>query len=529
MEPIKQYILDTDFVPIAYYDENGYDLAKEILSSLERDYELYQYFLPRKYEKIVIPPQQLKTISLVKIALGDYFGQDLLDIKNKNNLVIKPDTSVIRQVKKYVLGTDIIDSDLLLYLSLKDNGEADELDDDTLYTIMNKISKGYSINGYDMYRLKVLFWKQIVEGSKDTRNVEEFIRRAQSNDYLGIYHKLLLRSGEKVIESSLRDNKSYLKSFPTESHYLDVLKSLKTEIRDYLEWTMDFCEYSDEVAAYLDYFTDKEYTHTDLLDLTRHTIERIDSSGRLLKLYNMALADGRIEIVADSEVKDKCYISETGEIRMIISDSGNVDTVISLIHELGHMYDLFFQTNHNPQSVLTELTPMYLETKALQSLQDEGYINKKYHIPLFRVNELAYINKSLEAISYLEEYETKGKINHYTFANNLSFYSYFNHNLNRINPQHKYVQNFDQFLKQTLSTIKGMSYIYGAVFSRLALKNNKTTEDILDISESLSTLSPEDTQLILTTQYTPESLLLAQQILEAPKVSTETVNKVYEK
>lgn len=119
--------------------------------------------------------------------------------------------------------------------------------------------------------------------------------------------------------------------------------------------------------------------------LVREALKYIDPTEELLDEYLKCRSENRIEEKIASNWEDmSCFHKDEEEYGITISKQGNIEDVITLIHEFAHLHYII-KANNNPHTIFDEYPSIYYELKAAEYLTTVGYSEEDVHFAtLFR-------------------------------------------------------------------------------------------------------------------------------------------------
>lgn len=335
------------------------------------------------------------------------------------------------------------------------------------------------------------------------------------------YYNDLLR--EKVHKDvlSLSDDKFITEDFPG---MMNILKYTYKDIMTNIMSRFNVSNISEEQVNMLRNNIIPKINEKQFEDLVSGALKYIDPTNKLLDEYLKLRDENKIEPALTPE--EMCFFYNNNDYGIKLYRYGNIEDVISLVHELGHMH---YRINNNKKylnGLFDEYPSIYYELKASEYLTTVGYSKEDVdNATLFRLNNnmmgITYLMPIMLSVHLnidkdVEDYDLSAFNNMIdTFENgfNISF-------LKQVCSEEE-IKQIEEKMDEQLMTMKWnilkpttdlsyrLKYIVGTFLSKDAI-NNLEHEDVLKLLDDIT-----------SNEYSLNDVLKMQGIISSYEESTK--------
>ena len=400
----------------------------------------------------------------------------------------------IREINKYNIIKSIMNM----------NGVADKaypFYDSTNFDIYNIIKLQFfgNPNGYYEEKEKILAYDYFKK-TKDFKYLKKYLYEdgITDNDVMEMcvfnvtnYYKDLLR--EKIHSDILllSNNNFFTKDFPRIMYILYFIYN------DISFNTINASNISEEQANMMRNSTIPKIDEKQFENLVVRALKYIDPTSKLLDEYLKCLDENRIKA---SLIPDRTYFFRyNNDYGIRLYKYGNIEDVISLVHELGHMH-YTINNNHTSKCLFDEYPSIYYELKCAEYLTTVGFSKEEVHNAMFfrlydNTKNMTYIVPIMQSVHVnigkdVEDYDLSA------FDNIIDmFENGFNLSPLKQRFTEEEIKQMEETLNERLMSIKlgillnsstdlirFLKYIIGTFFSKYAISNlnHKNVLRILD-------------------------------------------------
>lgn len=307
------------------------------------------------------------------------------------------------------------------------------------------------------------------------------------------YYKDLLREKVHTDVLTLSNNKFVTDDFPGLMH---VLNCVTTDVMTNIKSRFNPSNMSKEQVDMLRNSTIPKIDENQFENLVVGALKYIDPTNKLLDEYIKCRDENRIEPTFTPEETSFFYVNNNNY-GIKLYKYGNIEDVISLAHELGHMH-YRINNNHRGNELFDEYPSIYYELKTAEFLKTVGYSEDDVNNAMvFRLNNnisnLASLIPIMQSVHTnidkdVEDYDLSAfnnMIDKFERGLNISF-------LRQVCTEDEIEQLEEQLMTLKCSIIKSttnllyrLKYVVGTFFSKDAI-NNLKHEDALKILEDIT-------------------------------------------
>lgn len=309
------------------------------------------------------------------------------------------------------------------------------------------------------------------------------------------YYNDLLR--EKIHKDVLllSDNNFITEDFPG---IMYILKNIYNDITNNIMSRFDLSNISEEQIDMLRNSIIPKISEKEFENLVSGALKYIDPTNKLLDEYLKCRDENKIEPALTPE--DTCFYYQNGDYGIRLYRYGNIEDVISLVHELGHMH-YRIKNNYKGPELFDEYPSIYYELKCAEYLTTVGYAKEDVDNAMnFRLNNnmrsFAYLVPIIQSVHAnigkdVEDYDLSA-------FNNIidTFENGFDISVLKQVCTEEEIEQLEEQLEEQLMTMKWnmlksttnllrLKYIIGTFFSKDAI-NNLKHEDVLKILDDIT-------------------------------------------